>query len=493
MLRAPRSFTTTMSRVSCQITRSGQVYALGITYASKKKTEELLLKDAEGHHCFINPTGFHNHLSHHLLVAYDLGASAGHLQKIYDNEAKDQRPRILEEKDKSIIVDKDNWAQYLGNHHAYSSFVDFFSEEIKALGVSETLEKYVFEEEANKKGIDMLTRVVSGAVHPFIQIGYGAEFGNDMLIATGIAQAAVHVPLTGTIFYGKIDTSPPSETISLLELLRRVYGSHILAPPLPYDPKAFISARMRGALADGRAEEIARLCSLYHISDTITDAEVNAKVEEIIWTTVLLMSATGRPERHPRLDFFLMHLVTSSLFVRPLVGMLSKPKYKAALLRTYIPVIILITLSRGRPRIDPVLVMSYTDVPRPPVRLHTPSSSALGNPGNDVYYNPWPAMEEGVRYHPDSHVLKAMRTLMHGTKMYGTTPPGGVPGTFRDGEGKEETHKGMAQLDGTLFVRAAGIMMNHMGWLGVGQDPGEWDRSALGWDAAWESEDQLIL
>ncbi|CAA7269317.1 unnamed protein product [Cyclocybe aegerita] len=489
MFRVPRFLTTTMSRISCQITCSGQVYAPGITYASKKKTEELLLKDAEGHHCFINPTGFHNHLSHHLLVAYDLGAPEGHLQKIYDNEAKDQRPRILEEKDRSIVVDKDNWIQYLGNHNAYNSFVDFFSEEIKALGVTGTLEKYVFEEEVNKKGVDMLTRVVSGALHPFIQIGYGAEFGNDTLIATGIAQVAVHTPLNGTIFYGNIDTSRPSEIISLLELLRRVYDSDILAPPLPYDPNALISARIRGALADGRAEEIVRLCALYHISDAITDPEINAKVEEIIWTTVLLMSATGRPEQNPRLDFFLMHLVTSSLFVRPLAGVLSKPKHKAALLRTYIPVIILITLSRGRPRIDPTLVMSYTDVPRPPVPLHEPSSSALGNPGSDVYYNPWPAVEEGVRYHPDSHVLKAMRTLIHGTKMYGTTAPGGVPGAFRSADGKE-THKNMAAVDGTLFVRAAGVMMDYMGWVGVGQDPGEWDRSALGWDAAWEAKDE---
>jgi hypothetical protein len=38
-------------------------------------------------------------------------------------------------------------------------------------------------------------------------------------------------------------------------------------------------------------------------------------------------------------------------------------------------------------------------------------------------------------------------------------------------------------------VRAAGAMMNTLGWSGHGQKEGDWDRSALGWDAAWESAD----
>ena len=50
-----------------------------------------------------------------LLAAYDLGASAGQLQKIYADEAIPQRPIILEPKDESIVVSKDNWAQYLEN------------------------------------------------------------------------------------------------------------------------------------------------------------------------------------------------------------------------------------------------------------------------------------------------------------------------------------------------------------------------------------------
>ena len=51
-----------------------------------------------------------------LLAAYDLGAPAGLLQEIYNDEARIQRPIFLDETDKAIVVNEENWPQYLGNH-----------------------------------------------------------------------------------------------------------------------------------------------------------------------------------------------------------------------------------------------------------------------------------------------------------------------------------------------------------------------------------------
>ena len=131
-----------LSRLSYSLSRRGQLHLPGITHTSKKTTEELLLKDAKSHHCFFHAAELHNHLSHQwviiiiiipwrhfwwwsdtqwlsllssLLSVYDLGASAGQLQKIYADEAIPQRPIILEPKDESIVVSKDNWTQYLEN------------------------------------------------------------------------------------------------------------------------------------------------------------------------------------------------------------------------------------------------------------------------------------------------------------------------------------------------------------------------------------------
>ena len=44
-------------------------------------------------------------------------------------------------------------------------------------------------------------------------------------------------------------------------------------------------------------------------------------------------------------------------------------------------------------------------------------------------------------------------------------------------------------MDGTIFIRAAGLVMETLGWVSYGQKPGTWDGSALGWDAAWDSGD----
>ena len=54
------------------------------------------------------------------MAAYDMGATPHHLQKIYDAEAAFQRPIILEERDKNIVITKDNWVQYFGNQRHYT-------------------------------------------------------------------------------------------------------------------------------------------------------------------------------------------------------------------------------------------------------------------------------------------------------------------------------------------------------------------------------------
>ncbi|KAJ3838578.1 hypothetical protein F5878DRAFT_661065 [Lentinula raphanica] len=104
-----------MSSVSHRILRNGVLNLPRASPVTKPLAEALLLQDAQYHHCQFNQAGFHNHLSHHILAAYDLGATPALLQKIYDEEARIQRPIILEEVDKEMKITEDNWTQYLGN------------------------------------------------------------------------------------------------------------------------------------------------------------------------------------------------------------------------------------------------------------------------------------------------------------------------------------------------------------------------------------------
>ena len=157
-----------------------------------------------------------------------------------------------------------------------------------------------------------------------------------------------------------------------------------------------------------------------------------------------------------------MHFVTSSLLLSTFLRVLQNPIHKANLLRAYLPAMIVLVLTLGRPNV-------------------------VGDPREDEDHNPWPAMLESALYAPDSHVLATMRTLIYAAQKYGDTPPGGVIGAFSTKDGKE-MHKGMAKVDGSIFVRSAGMLMNYMGWTGHGQTPREdWDRSGLGWDA-WNGD-----
>jgi len=269
-----------------------------------------------------------------------------------------------------------------------------------------------------------------------------------------------------------------------------MYESDILTPVMPYDPDALLSKRARDAMKDGRPEELGRLAALWTIDASLGDAEFDARAEEVLWVVTLLTASTGKHGRAPRLDFFLMHLLTSSLFLPSLIKAIPDPHNKVRLLRAYVPVLLYYMLVRGRPRIDPTLIMTYTEFPAPPSSAPSaaaaPDASALGDPRVADGTNPWAAIASSVLHTRDSHVVKAIRSLYYGARQYGETPRGGMIGAF-DENGKE-TLKGASSLDGTIFVRAAGVVMDTLGWVSHGQKEGQWDRSALGWDAAWEDQ-----
>lgn len=83
----------------------------------------------------------------------------------------------------------------------------------------------------------------------------------------------------------------------------------------------------------------------------------------------------------------------------------------------------------------------------------------------------------------DSHVPKTIRALLYYGQKYGERRAGEVPGAK-----EANTIPGLDKVDGTLFVRVAGKTMDYMGWTKEGDKEGDWDRSALGWDGAWDME-----
>ncbi|KAF7797441.1 hypothetical protein EIP86_008636 [Pleurotus ostreatoroseus] len=319
--------------------------------------------------------------------------------------------------------------------------------------------------------------------------------------AVALAQTAVHSPFVPELFdlkpqdiaaNGHTTTSTsdngrqPSQGLSLLAILREAYDSPTMHPVMPYDPDAFLSKRLKDAREGGRPEEIVRLCSLWRIDPSRGQVELDERVEELFWLATLLLAGSGHPARKPRLDFFLMHTLNVCLFLPSLLKVIPTMESRVALLRAMLPVILMYMLLRGRPRIKPELMMSYTAVPRPPrVLTEAPDLSSIGDGHEEQDVNPWPEIVASVVHAPDAHTVKAIRALYYAAKMYGTTPAGGAIGAF--GPDGTETHEGMSRMDGTIFIRAAGVVMDTLGWVSHGQKEGHWDRSALGWDDAWKT------
>ncbi|KZV92162.1 hypothetical protein EXIGLDRAFT_647560 [Exidia glandulosa HHB12029] len=469
----------------------------GITPQSRAYAQELLDRDFREHHCRYGP-GFHNHLPHFLLAAYDLGAPPSVLNAIYAKDAKDLRPFELEGSN-DLKVDRSNWKTHLGDEKAYAAYVAFFTNEVQSNGVAATIKAFVFSLSANEGEAKMLLRLIAGAAHPLIQIGYGLEFDNASLVISGLAQTAIHSDVIPELYTDILrDPSAPflsssTPSLSLFAVLREFYASSVLVPVMPYDPDALLSKRRTDAFGDGsRAAEIVKIASQWTLPPSSPAEFWEEKLEEVLWAVILLLFGTSKPGRKYRLDFFVMHMVTSSIFLPTFFdkvlngGTAEEGVYKAQLLQAFVRTTFAYLIMRGRPRLDATNIMHATSFPHPP----SPTTPQTPKPNDSTVQeeaaNPWMAIIASAIHAPEAHLPKTLRTLVYASQKYGLRQVGQVPGAL-DKDGKEVL-PGLAGVDGSLFVRCAGVMMDVLGWVDYGQAEGNWDRSAMGWEDAWKND-----
>ncbi|KZT32299.1 hypothetical protein SISSUDRAFT_1028618 [Sistotremastrum suecicum HHB10207 ss-3] len=447
----------------------GLLNLAGQTASSKAEVLKLLDKDFKFNHCYYHSAGLHNHLSHHLLVAYDLGAPASLLRSIFSEENRLQRPIDLSAK--GIVIDgipkegeinDDNWDTWLGDQRVYGPYLTFFSGIVARKGTSRALEEYVFSANANEGNRRMLLRFMGGLVHPMIQIGLANPLDDYRPIS--------------------IESAVGNQSgLSLLGVLRAIYDSDILKPVQPYPPDYSNPQRFIDLLSPsaGRGPELQKLINRWSIDPD----NIDLAVEECFWVMTLIHFSVGRVNRKVRLDFQTMHFITSVSLLPSLLRLLETPQYKVDLLRMWMYIIGIWFIDRGRPRVDPSYIMRFTDTPAPPTQR---ADLKTGTASID---NPWPAIVQDVIHAPDAHTIKVFRSLYYSALHYGTTSAGAIPGSVDPVTG-EEYIAGISKVDGSLFIRSAGVLMDYMGWVSHGQAAGMWERSGLGWDEAWEIPDE---
>ena len=151
----------TPSKVHLSLATRGEYHRPGITEESAAKASQILQENHENYHIFFNQDQFHNHIAHHILTLYALGANPAQLQSQYDLNKTYQRPP--EELKPSIVDDMHDPARYktyLGKEQYYRDFLVFFQQEMEAKGWEAVVNEYVFE--GDERADDMLVRLFAG-------------------------------------------------------------------------------------------------------------------------------------------------------------------------------------------------------------------------------------------------------------------------------------------------------------------------------------------
>ncbi|GJN89975.1 hypothetical protein Rhopal_002964-T1 [Rhodotorula paludigena] len=264
--------------------------------------------------------------------------------------------------------------------------------------------------------------------------------------------------------------------------------------------------------------------------------EIVEKCEELFWMATVIYAAATRPGyKDIKLDFFTMHGLTSILFLPSLLEVIS-PHLRPYLLTSHFRMLVAYWVSRGRPDLYvSETLMAASPYPRPPQSATFPRKTAVrraldkatgeqspepaaasdDQDGDGQGYfaessatrtpraegppirtggssleriddgvNPWLRILQSAADHADEHVTKAVRSLYFAAQHFGASERGMYTSSLA----------GTDAMDGTIFLRAAGLTLDALGWAHEGDDegrPGAWDRSALGFPHTWDDSELL--
>lgn len=90
--------------------------------------------------------------------------------------------------------------------------------------------------------------------------------------------------------------------------------------------------------------------------------------------------------------------------------------------------------------------------------------------------NPWLPIVQTTLVHPNEHLCKLQRALWHFADVYGGRAKGRWVEQDKDNGESAQGLEGLKELDGTLFIRAAGLTADRLGWMREGEEKKDWDR-----------------
>ncbi|KAK8187077.1 uncharacterized protein BKA78DRAFT_256101 [Phyllosticta capitalensis] len=332
-------------------------------------TTQLLRANHESWHVYFNDRGFHNHIPHQLLTLYSLSAAPSFLTAAYEANVTYQRPAkpthspllktLQAHSSSSSSTPPSSLLQHLGDEAYYPDFVAYYSAQVAAHGWPAVVRDALFR--GTPEAEDLLARLFGGVVHPLLHLGFGVEFAQEGVVVEGLAQAAVHENWIARIFR-ECEEASGNKTIrkgerkGFLELVRAVGA----------DEEVKSAARGVGQFSDGRevwgmvGERLASVAGEFVVYPE--EADVEARTKEVVNGAVLLATTALQVQHIPKLDFFYMHLITSTI---SLVSLLHSPSLalptatRAKLLTYYAYTALFVYATRGAQPLSPQRLYTY--------------------------------------------------------------------------------------------------------------------------------------
>ncbi|RKL14670.1 hypothetical protein BFJ68_g6226 [Fusarium oxysporum] len=265
---------------------------LGQSEASK--ATDLLQKDLENHH-----------IVHQVLTLYGTGATTKDLDTAY-NANKAYQLKAM--KPKSDVVDKlehgSDWSEYLGKGRNYATFFRFFQDEIDRIGWQDTLKEYLFKDDA--RGRDMQSRLFAGILHPLIQLLYGMEWSQPMIIASALAQTAVHRDDYKEFLTAAAEKAQASDAPPKMKTIGGLYEDAVKNEKLRKSSHWDDSNRIFDGVFTRAKDEMITLAARVRIGEE----ELDENIAEMVHHSAFVASAAAfHPPHAPRFEFILIDLL----------------------------------------------------------------------------------------------------------------------------------------------------------------------------------------
>ncbi|KAL4980873.1 hypothetical protein BDW66DRAFT_123393, partial [Aspergillus desertorum] len=418
------------------------VWSAGITESAAETASAVLQEDLEKHHVYFNDMGFHNHIPHHILSLYALGASPDEIQAAYDRNKTYQRQALpMREDVVRSLYQKDKFREALGEEKNYPHFLEFFQCEIDKKGVETALNEYLFKQDEIAES--MIARLFGGLLHPIIHLGFGIEFNQPAIIAEALAQTAIHDDWTGPRFLFPAEQAaggignPGQKT--MLQLLEEARANTKLASSVRFED----GNKLRDGVLKRAGEEMIEIAAQYRVPEE----QMAQKYAEVVDVSVYFTAASQRPTKSVKFDFFYIHTVNSSIFFAKILSLpFLTTTTKLRLLEMKGRMDLFMYISRNAPEL-------YLDeVTKYPIKQTWES-----------------IIKQSIEHtHDDGHLVKLVRALKNGEAV------------CRPYEGKE-TEKGL-KITGDSWLKIGNMVIDSVH--GKGEEK-MWVRST-GFDEAWE-------